>query len=172
MSMTGKLKGLPKIPLCSEHLRAINMSRNIAFNEINEVKGEITVQTISGGYYSVHAAELIRSLKDQISILRDELLSIKTQREEEFSANFLTYIQSLPEQDMVKLTSDMSSDVLQAIHLLVKTITDKVGEGVSSPDVPMQQNAGYLAQLCICHMVMGYRLREMEVLDMGISLDY
>lgn len=172
MSMMGTLKGLPKVPNHNEQLRAINMSRNIALNEIKDVKGEIVVQTIAGGYFPVDAAELVHSLKDQITILRDELLSIKAHREEELSVNFLTYIQSLPEQDIIKLTSDMSRDVLEAIHLLVKTITDRIGEGAPTPEVPMQQNAGYLAQLCIWHMVMGYRLREMEVLDLGISLDY
>jgi hypothetical protein len=41
---------------------------------------------------------------------------VREQREAELRSNILTYVQALPEQDMKKLTSDMSQDALDAIQ--------------------------------------------------------
>jgi hypothetical protein len=39
----------------------------------------------------------------------------------------LTYIQALPENDLAKLTSDMSPEVLDSIHMLVDALMERLG---------------------------------------------
>ena len=52
----------------------------------------------------------------QIEELRSELMLVREQREGELRSNILTYVQALPEQEMKKLTSDMSQEALDAIQ--------------------------------------------------------
>lgn len=124
-------------------------------------------------YYlvSLNVEDLTSALSKEVEDLRSELALIRNQRENELKSNMLTYIQALPEKDLVRLTSDMSEDVVQAIQLLVDTVMERLGIDVSGPEVVLQQSVGHLAQLCMWQMVVGYKLREIEALEKGASLD-
>ena len=59
----------------------------------------------------VPAREVTDALLKEVDELRKELVGIRQQRETELRSNILTYIQALPENDLGKLTSDMSQEV-------------------------------------------------------------
>jgi hypothetical protein len=46
-----------------------------------------------------------------------------------------------------------------------------LGVDVTGPEVVIQQSVGQLAQLCMWQMVVGYKLREVEASEKGVSLD-
>ena len=140
--------------------------------------------------------QLTSALSREISDLRTELLVVRSERENELRSNLLTYIQALPERDLIRLTADMSDDVVLAIQMLVDALMDRLGIAYTSggilgsggdgnsvengseippqqpqPEMIIQQSVGQLAQLCMWQMVVGYKLREIEALDKGVSLD-
>eukprot|EP01035_Chromulina_nebulosa_P025056 gene25056-32668_t len=167
MSLTRMLKGLPKLPSAT-----VISQGNISFNPLqSKISGEIEVMTSTGEKVSLNVEDLTSALSKEVEDLRSELALIRNQRENELKSNMLTYIQALPEKDLVRLTSDMSEDVVQAIQLLVDTVMERLGIDVSGPEVVLQQSVGHLAQLCMWQMVVGYKLREIEALEKGASLD-
>lgn len=133
--------------------------------------GEVTVHSPSGPSTTVDVEQLTAALSQEIAELRSELLVLRNQREDELRANLLTYIQALPQAELARLTSDMSTDVLQAIEMLVDALMDRLGIPSRSTEVVVQQSVGQLAQLCMWQMVVGYKLRELEVLERGARLD-
>lgn len=177
MSMTSRLKGLPKLPSTIGNLGNLTFT-DAANVDSSSVRGQAaTVQTKEGKYVEVDVEELTRALSEEVLELREELEGIRDAREAELRSNLLTYIQALPENEILRLTSSMSDDVVQAIQMMVKTVMEKIG--VSGTDEPMgeqmqekviQQSMSQLAQLCMWQMVAGYKLREYEALETGISL--
>lgn len=169
MSLTRSLKGLPKLPAAAEIKK-----NDVVLNPRQEgmtFQGEVTVQTTSGETVKISVQELTGALSKEVDDLRRELATIKNERENELKSNLLTYIQALPEKELGRLTSDMSEDVVQAIQLLVNAVMEKLGLESNAPEVIIQQSVANLAQLCMWQMVMGYKLRELEALDRGVSLD-
>lgn len=63
----------------------------------------------------------------QVEELRTELALVRDSRETELRSNLLTYIQALPEKELVKLTADMSDDVLESIRMLVNALMERLG---------------------------------------------
>lgn len=115
---------------------------------------------------------LTSALSQEIAALRSELMVLRTERENELRANLLTYIQALPEAELMRLTSDMSEEVVQAIELLVDALMDRVGiPSGREKEVVVQQSVGQLAQLCMWQMVCGYKLRELEALEKGAAFN-
>jgi hypothetical protein len=115
---------------------------------------------------------LTTALTNEIRALRSELLSLRTQRESELKTNLLTYIQALPEKELERLTTNMSEDIIQSIELLVNSIMLKLGiDSTTGVEVVVQQSIVQLAQLCMWQMVVGYKLRELEALDKGATLE-
>lgn len=165
--------------------------------------GQATVHSPSAGTVNVSVEDLTAALSSEIAALRSELLQVRTARENELRANLLTYIQALPEPELMKLTAGMSEEVLLAIQMLVDALMDRLGiprnageeggergggvagsgVGMGRPaagslggglgglgnkeEVVVQQSVGQLAQLCMWQMVVGYKLRELEVLEQG-----
>lgn len=117
------------------------------------------------------ANELTAILSKEIEELRSELMLVREQRETELRSNMLTYIQALPEQEMQRLTADMTTDVMDAIHLLVDALMERLGIDMTGPELMVQQPVGALAQLCMWQIVVGYKLREMEAFEKGVALD-
>ena len=132
---------------------------------------QVSVKAANGEIVQVNVQDLTGALSKEILSLRQELAFIKSERENELKKNLLTYIQALPERELNKLTADMSDDILQSIRLLVNALMSKLGVELSGPEVVVQQGFGQLAQLCMWQMVVGYKLRELEALDRGISFD-
>ena len=87
------------------------------------LRGTVSVQSAaSGNIVEVDVSELTGALSREIADLRAELASIRGEREGELKANLLTYIQALPERDLMRLTADMSDEVVTSIQLLVDTL--------------------------------------------------
>jgi hypothetical protein len=169
MSMTKLLKGLPKLPKPAE-VKSGNVSINANAIESTSITGQVSVRTANGETVQVDVQALAGALSREVNDLRQELATIKNERENELKSNLLTYIQALPEREMTKLTSDMSEDILQAIQLLVNAVMEKLGLE-NGQEVVIQQSIGHLAQLCMWQMVVGYKLRELEALEKGVQLD-
>ena len=170
MTLTKQLKGLPRLPA-----PVIVRKGNVTISpERDAIQGynEVKVRTSSGEVVSVDVQELTGAMIKELEELRTELSLVRVEREAELRSNMLTYIQALPENEMSRLTSDMSKEIVEAIQLLVDTLMGKLGIDASGgPDTMVQQSVGALAQLCMWQMVLGYKLRELEVLEKGTDFD-
>jgi hypothetical protein len=186
MSLTRNLKGLPKLPPSTTQIQTTDgikitlpssldalSSSSSSVSSANNIQweGKVTMNTSTGETVSIDIQELTQALSNEVNELRKELLFMKNEREQELKANLLTYIQALPEKELTRLTSDMSQDVIQAIQLFINNVMEKLGLQSTTPEVMIQQNVAQLAQLCMWQMIVGYRLREFEALDKGLSLD-
>ena len=135
-----------------------------------DITGEVQVKTSNGEVLIVDVQQLTTSLSQEIQMLRKELAMLKTERERELKSNLLTYVQALPEKELIKLTEDMSEEVLQTIQLVIATVMQKLGVDPTGPEMILQQNMGQLAQLCMWQLITGYKLRELEALDRGVPI--
>lgn len=160
--------GLPKLPP-NVRLDLGNASLN-PLDAKTQITGEVQVKTSTGEMITVDVQQLTTALSKEIQALRDELYHLKNDREAELKSNLLTYIQALPEKELVKLTEDMSEEVLQTIQLVVATVMQKLGIDPVGPEMIIQQNIAQLAQLCMWQLITGYKLRELEALDKGVPI--
>ena len=169
MSLTRTLKGLPKLPPATE-LRQGNVTMSPLRSA--EISGLATVKNAqTGEMVQVDVSEITSSLSKEIDALRLELSVIKDNRENELRSNLLTYIQALPERELQRLTTDMSADVMESMNMLVEALMERLGIAGGGPEVVVQQSMGAMAQLCMWQLVVGYKLRELEAVDKGASLD-
>lgn len=166
MTLTRSLKGLPRLPAPA----SLNKG-NITVNQLDNIYSDANIQLRgnNGEQISVALSELTGALSKEVQELRQELALIRGEREAELRSNLLTYIQALPDNELSKLTSDMSQDIVDSIQMLVDALMEKLGIDTSGPEVVVQQSIGPLAQLCMWQMVVGYKLRELEVLDNGMT---
>jgi hypothetical protein len=174
MSLTRSLKGLPRLPE-STMLTQGNFSaaaREVGSDGKLTVSGEVTVTDKSTGEQATFDAnELTSSLSKEVDALRSELALIRGEREKELQSNLLTYVQALPENELVKLSSGMGDDVMEAFGMLVDALFDKLSISREGPEVAVQQSMGAMAQLCMWQLTVGYRLRELESFDTGVSFE-
>lgn len=170
MSLTRSLKGLPKLPPQAT-INQGNVTINPTRRDEVEISGEATMRTKNGETVQVDVNELTASLSKEVEALRAELAVIKDNRESELRSNLLTYIQALPERELGRLTSDMSEDVMESLNMLVEALMERLGISRSGPEVMVQQSMGAMAQLCMWQLVVGYKMRELESLDRGVSFD-
>jgi hypothetical protein len=174
MSLTRSLKGLPRLPE-STMLTQGNFSaaaREVGSDGKLTVSGEVTVTDKNTGEQATFDAnELTSSLSKEVDALRSELALIRGEREKELQSNLLTYVQALPEHELVKLSSGMGDDVMEAFSMLVDALFDKLSISREGPEVAVQQSMGAMAQLCMWQLTVGYRLRELESFDTGVSFE-
>ena len=102
---------------------------------------------ISGGEIEVDAAAYMSELRKEVSNLRDELMVTRKEKEEALRKDLLTYIRTLPEQELRSLTNTMSQDVLVAMKGLVNAVMAGIGEGKVGPDTVTEQSGEAMAQL-------------------------
>jgi hypothetical protein len=72
---------------------------------------------------------------------------------------------------MLRLTQDMSEDVVDAIKMLVNALMERLGVDITGPEMIIQQQVGAMAQLCMWQMVVGYKLREFEAFEKGVNFN-
>ena len=125
----------------------------------------------TGAEATIDAKELTVALSKEVESLRNELFQLRGEREKELQSNLLTYVQALPEQEMIKLSSSMSADVMDAFAILVDSLLKKLNIDNEGPEVAVQQSMGALAQLCMWQLTVGYTLREHESFDTGVLFD-
>ena len=140
MSLTKSLKGYPTLPRPSS-LSFENTSINILDKNV-EFQGKVEVTTSTGEKIEVNANDLMKALSKEVNELRSELSLVRDVRETELRSNLLTYIQALPERDLMRLTQDMSDDVVDAIKLLVNSLMERLGVDITGPEVIIQQQVG------------------------------
>ncbi len=161
--------GVPKLPpknipdsLTAELLATCSMTNDEKANYSSSV-------TIDGAKLNFQEVAVIMSR--ELLDLRNELSSIRKSRESELKSNLLTYIQALPEKELLKLSSDISEEVLQAMRLLVEGVMNNMDLSDDGTDNEVHQTMGNLAQLCMWQLISGYKLRELEALELGASID-
>ena len=135
------------------------------------ITGEATLRTEKGENRTVDVEALTTALSREIAELRNELMLVRSERENELRGNLLSYIQALPETELMRLTADMRPDVVQAIEMLVDALMDRLNIPGRGKQVLVQQSAAHLAQLCMWQIVVGYNLRELEGLEHGVAID-
>ena len=113
----------------------------------------------------VDAAAYMSELRSEVSKLREELKTTRQAKEEAMRKDLLTYIRTLPQQELQALTNTISKDVLVAMKGLVNVVLSGItdGEGEIGPDTVTEQTSESMAQLCMWQLVVGYNLRELEV---------
>ena len=121
--------------------------------------------TSSGMEMEVDAAAYMSELRTEVSKLREELKTTRQSKEEDLRKDLLTYIRTLPQQELQSLTNTISKDVLVAMKGLVNVVLSGItdGEGEIGPDTVTEQTSESMAQLCMWQLVVGYNLRELEV---------
>jgi hypothetical protein len=111
----------------------------------------------------VDAASYMSELRQEVSNLRDELMTTRKEKEEVLRKDLLLYIRTLPEQELRSLTNTMSPDVLVAMKGLVQAVLSGIGEGKVGPETVTEQSGEAMAQLCMWQLAIGYNLRTLEV---------
>lgn len=137
--------------------------------DVKEVRGKLKVNYEKSSTLTemeVDASAFTSELRTEVQRLKQELKSIRTTKEDSITKDLLTYIRTLPPQELSKLTNTMSDDVLEAMKGLVNAVMIGVesddGESVD-PSTVMEQSSEAMAQLCMWQLVVGYNLRELEV---------
>jgi hypothetical protein len=111
----------------------------------------------------VDAASYMSELQQEVSQLRDDLMTTRKEKEEALRKDLLLYIRTLPEQELRSLTNTMSPDVLVAMKGLVQAVMSGIGEGEIGPETVTEQSGEAMAQLCMWQLAIGYNLRTLEV---------
>jgi hypothetical protein len=111
----------------------------------------------------VDAASYMSELRQEVSQLRDDLMTTRQEKEEALRKDLLLYIRTLPEQELRSLTNTMSPDVLVAMKGLVQAVMSGIGEGEIGPETVTEQSGEAMAQLCMWQLAIGYNLRTLEV---------
>mmetsp|Transcript_428 Transcript_428/g.717 ORF Transcript_428/g.717 Transcript_428/m.717 type:complete len:504 (+) Transcript_428:266-1777(+) len=111
----------------------------------------------------VDAAAYMAELRNEVSKLREDLISTRQAKEEAIRKDLLLYIRTLPQQELNKLTNTMTNDVLVAMKALVNVVMSGIGDGRIDRNTITEQSGEAMAQLCMWQLVVGYNLRELEV---------
>lgn len=111
----------------------------------------------------VDAAAYMAELRNEVSRLREDLISTRQAKEEAIRKDLLLYIRTLPQQELNKLTNTMTNDVLVAMKALVNVVMSGIGDGRIDRNTITEQSGEAMAQLCMWQLVVGYNLRELEV---------
>lgn len=167
MSLTRSLKGVSSLPQASEASAEASAFETGSQGQPSStvVSGKIKVKYEGGMEVEVDADAYMSELRDEVSKLKDQLATTREAKEEAVQADMLSYIRSLPEQQMRSLTDTMTPTVLDAMKQLVDTVLTGVGDGEIGPETVTEQSGSAMAQLCMWQLVVGYNLRELEVRD-------
>lgn len=132
----------------------------------SSIESEASISSEPSAAIEVDAAAYMSELRSEVAKLRDELVLVQKKRdEEELNKDLLTFIRTLPPQELKSLTSTVSPEVLVAMKGLVNAVLTGIGgdEGPIQPDTVTEQSAEAMAQLCMWQLVIGYNLRTLEV---------
>jgi hypothetical protein len=158
--MNGKVRGKLRI-----RYRTPKNKKDIDSDETSEDDddSDYDAATTDGLELEVDAASYMSELRQEVSQLRDDLMTTRKEKEEALRKDLLLYIRTLPEQELRSLTNTMSPDVLVAMKGLVQAVMSGIGEGEIGPDTITEQSGEAMAQLCMWQLSIGYNLRTLEV---------
>lgn len=153
--LTGKIRGKLKIKYGAlPSLGAASKSDD---------DGDDSSSSSGGMEMEVDAAAYMSELRSEVSRLKDELIKTRDAKEEALQKDLLTFIRTLPPQELKSLTDTMSPDVLVCMKGLVQAVLAGVGDGKIGPNTVTEQSGEAMAQLCMWQLAVGYNLRELEV---------
>jgi hypothetical protein len=152
---TGKVKG--KIKVRYQRKRDDNETKG------RSQDGSLDDSDSSAMEIEVDAAAYMAELRNEVSKLREDLISTRQAKEEAIRKDLLLYIRTLPQQELNKLTNTMTNDVLVAMKALVNVVMSGIGDGRIDRNTITEQSGEAMAQLCMWQLVVGYNLRELEV---------
>jgi len=132
----------------------------VSTGKVPEVSGTISVQIAEGMKAEVDAAAYMAELRGEVEELRSQIMVAKQKQTEGGPGGLVAYMQSLPPEQVQELTASVSSDVLDAMGLLVNSILKEAntqsGAVVETSDIKLRE-------LLVWQLVTGYKLRELEV---------
>jgi hypothetical protein len=137
-----------------------------------QVRGKLRVKlpsfdsgdgTSTSSSTEVDAAAYVSELRNEVSKLRNELVTTKQEKDDAVRKDLLMYIRTLPQRELQTLTNTMGQDVLVAMKGLVNAVLSGIGDGEIGPDTVTEQSSEAMAQLCMWQLVIGYNLRTLEV---------
>jgi hypothetical protein len=137
--------------------------KRVASSEV-EVEGKIKVTFEDGSKVEVDADAYMAELRGEVEKLRGDLVAYQDRRdarEAALSADLVAYINSMPKEEMLALTNDVSPEVLQGMEELVYGILKQFG--VTDGERIMLDSSDAMSKLCMWQLVIGYNLREYEV---------
>jgi hypothetical protein len=168
----------------SESLRDIQLPSSEPPQVVPKIGGKITVD-IGGEKVKVDAEAYMTDLRNDLQALRGELAKIQKKKSEVAEKDLLAYIASMPDMDVDKVQKTMSPEVLNAMTTLVGMIVSSMSNGpgalnmrrdldpgaklkylmylLSGGEKLVRISSSELSQVCFWQMVIGYRLREIEM---------
>eukprot|EP00746_Dinoflagellata_sp_MGD_P162895 gnl/MRDRNA2_/MRDRNA2_90640_c0_seq1.p1 gnl/MRDRNA2_/MRDRNA2_90640_c0~~gnl/MRDRNA2_/MRDRNA2_90640_c0_seq1.p1 ORF type:complete len:399 (+),score=76.72 gnl/MRDRNA2_/MRDRNA2_90640_c0_seq1:136-1332(+) len=185
MQLTGYLfkKAEYRLSL-SESLSDVHMSSSESPQVMPRIEGKIKVG-IGGSKVEVDAEAYMTELRNEVQALRGELAEIQNKEREVAEKDLLAYIGSVPDMDVEQVQKDMSPEVLNAVKTLVGMIVSSMSHGPGALNMRRDLDPGSklkylmylltggeklirvssseLSQVCFWQMVIGYRLREIEI---------
>ena len=95
----------------------------------------------------------------QVEQLRGELVRVQADEErariETGQADLLAFVRTLPDEQMLSLTSQVSDEVLDAMKRLVAAVMSGMGASEVSPSTLMQQSGSAMKDLVMWQLVVG-----------------
>uniref|UniRef100_A0A7S2GW20 Uncharacterized protein n=1 Tax=Octactis speculum TaxID=3111310 RepID=A0A7S2GW20_9STRA len=149
LSMTESLSGKMDLLESGEKVDLAEATR-----DKSKVIGNIKVSLTDGTLIDVEAESYVAELREEVNKLRRELARIKHNHEEAASKDLVTYINSLPRQQMKTLTGEVSQEVLGAMESLVKSMVHQIsittsGEEEENENSIVLKSQETLSNLCI-----------------------
>jgi len=123
------------------------------------VSGVIGVEIAEGMKAEVDAAAYMSELRSEVEGLRAQL-TVAKEKQAGAGLGMVQYVQSLPSEEAMQLTSEVSKDVLDAMGQL---ITSLLKETQVQPDAVIETSDLKMRELLVWQLVTGYKLRELEV---------
>lgn len=130
------------------------------YGAISEIEADLSSGSLE---MEVDAEAYMSELRSEVSKLRDELMIARKEQDDVVRRDLLTYIRTLPPQELQSLTNTMSQDVLIAMKGLVNAVIAGIGDGQIGPNTITEQSGEAMAQLCMWQLALGYNLRTLEV---------
>jgi len=127
-----------------------------------DISGTVKLRMDNGEEIEVDAAKYVAELKDRVTAMRSELGRIEAGKSRSLASSRTSmgaYLESLDPAELKQLTASVSPDVVDAMKMLVQSVTEGLGESPSDEVLISRQMLG---QLCMWQLVLGYRLREAE----------
>jgi hypothetical protein len=154
LSLSESLRQVPALPGSDEALA--NTS----------IEGKIRVKTENGSEYEVDADAYVSELRAEVEKLKGALVQVEREQQEKAESDLLSYVRSLPAEEMEMLSESISPDVQEAMKLMISTLFASMGIEPDGLDPALVQNSGdALAKICFWQLISGYTLREMELKD-------
>mmetsp|Transcript_18323 Transcript_18323/g.46860 ORF Transcript_18323/g.46860 Transcript_18323/m.46860 type:complete len:177 (-) Transcript_18323:147-677(-) len=130
----------------------------------SSVTGKISVD-MGGQKVEVNAAAFVADLHAEVAQLKSALARVQAVPTEGGGQGaLLSYMATLPREQLQTLSSDISSDVLECMEMLIETVLARDAGGLGGATV-VEGTGMKMRELLVWQLIIGYKLRELEQRD-------